>query len=105
MLWLLALGAAGERRRRAVLMVVLAAVVAGAAALGAAEQRRRARTLAVVVASDLPVRAAPYGGASAAATVHAGAALIVGQRYGRWVEVRRPDGVRGWVLAGEIVRL
>jgi len=105
MLWLLALGAAAERRRRAVLMVVLAAVVAGAAALGAAEQRRRARTLAVVVASDLPVRAAPYGGASAAATVHAGAALIVGQRYGRWMEVRRPDGVRGWVLAGEIVRL
>ena len=105
MLWLLALGAAAERRRRAVLMVVLAAVVAGAAALGAAEQRRRARTLAVVVASDLPVRAAPYGGASAAATVHAGAALIVGQRYGRWVEVRRPDGVRGWVLAGEIVQL
>ena len=105
MLWLLALGAAPERRRRAVLMVVLAAVVAGAAALGAAEQRRRARTLAVVIASDVPVRAAPYGGASAASTVHAGAALIVGQRYGRWVEVRRPDGVRGWVLAGEIVQL
>ena len=104
-LWLLALGAAAERRRRGVLMVVLAAVVAGAAALGAAEQRRRGRTLAVVIASDVPVRAAPYGGASAAATVHAGAALIVGQRYGRWVEVRRPDGVRGWVLAGEIVQL
>ena len=104
-LWLLALGAAPERRRRAVLMVVLVAVVAGAAALGAAEQRRRARTLAVVIASDVPVRAAPYGGASAASTVHAGAALIVGQRYGRWVEVRRPDGVRGWVLAGEIVQL
>jgi len=105
LLWLLALGAAPERRRRTVVMVVLGAVVVGAVVLGAAEQRRRARTLAVVVAGDLPVRAAPYGGASAAATVHAGAALIVGQRYGRWIEVRRPDGVRGWVLAGEIVPL
>ncbi|HEV8399800.1 MAG TPA: BatD family protein [Gemmatimonadales bacterium] len=107
LLWLLALGggAAPVRGRRAVLMVVLGAVVAGAAMLGGGEQRRRARTLAVVVANDVPVRAAPYGGASAAAMVHAGAALIVGERYGRWIEVRRPDGVRGWVLAGEIVRL
>ena len=107
LLWLLALGGATApvRGRRAVLMVVLGVVVAGAAVLGGGEQRRRARTLAVVVAGDVPVRAAPYGGASAAATVHAGAALIVGQRYGRWIEVRRPDGVRGWVLAGEIVQL
>jgi len=86
-------------------MGVLGAVALGAAALGGAEWQRRARSVAVVVASEAPVRAAPYGGASAAATVHAGAALIVGRRYGRWVEVRRPDGVRGWVLAGEIVPL
>jgi hypothetical protein len=105
LLWLLALGAGDRTRRRAVLMVALGVVALGAAALGGAEWQRRGRQIAVVVASDAPVRAAPYGGASAAATVHAGAALIVGRRYGRWVEVRRPDGVRGWVLAGEIVPL
>jgi len=27
----------------------------------------------------------------------------VGRRYGRWVEVRRSDGVRGWVLAAQVV--
>jgi hypothetical protein len=104
LLWLVALGA-GRTRRQAVMMVTLGAVAVGAAALGGAERQRRGRSVAVVVASDAPVRAAPYGGASAAATVHAGAALIVGRRYGRWVEVHRPDGVRGWVLAGEIVPL
>jgi hypothetical protein len=103
--WLLALAAGGRTRRQAVTMVALGAVALGAAVLGAAEWQRRERVVAVVVASEAPVRAAPYGGASAAATVHAGAALVVGRRYGRWVEVRRPDGVRGWVLAGEIVPL
>ena len=105
LLWLLALGAAGRTRRQAVLMVALGAVALGAAALGGAEWQRRGRPVAVVVANEVPVRVAPYGGASAAATVHAGAALLAGRRYGRWVEVRRPDGVRGWVLLGEIVPL
>lgn len=105
LLWLLALGGGVGRRRHAVLMVLLGAVALGATALGSTERQRRRRPLAVVVAAEVPVRTAPYGGASAAATVHAGAALLVGRRYGRWVEVRRPDGVRGWVLAGEIVRL
>jgi len=107
LLWLLALGAGGEagRRRRTALMAALAAVALGAAAAGAAEWQRRGRPVAVVVVTEAPVRAAPYGGASAAATVHAGAALLVGRRYGPWFEVRRPDGVRGWLLAGEIVPL
>ena len=94
-----------DRRRRAVLIVGLGAVGVGAGVLGAAEWQRRARPLAVVVAGDVPVRAAPYGGASAAATLHAGAALFVGRRYGRWLEVRRPDGMRGWMLAAEVVQL
>jgi SH3 domain-containing protein/oxygen tolerance protein BatD len=105
LLWLLALTAGAGRRRQAVVMVVLGAVALGATAFGATERRRQERALAVVVAAEVPVRAAPYGGASAAATVHAGAALVLGRRYGRWVEVRRPDGMRGWVLAGEIVPL
>jgi hypothetical protein len=110
LLWLLALGTggvgAGRRdQRRQVVVVVLAAIVLGATAAGVAEWRRRVRPVAVVVAGEAPVRAAPYGGASAAATVHGGAALLVGRRYGRWLEVRRPDGMRGWVLANEVVPL
>jgi hypothetical protein len=105
LLWLLVCGGAWSSRRRTALMAALAAIALGATASGAAERQRRGRPVAVVVATEAPVRAAPYGGASAAATVHAGAALLAGQRYGRWVEVRRPDGLRGWVLAGEIVRL
>ena len=110
LLWLLALGRGGEgtgRRdqRRQGVVVVLTAIVLGASASGVAEWRRRVRPVAVVVAGEAPVRAAPYGGASAAATVHGGAALLVGRRYGRWLEVRRPDGMRGWVLASEVVPL
>jgi hypothetical protein len=105
LLWLLALNAGGGRRRHAVAIVVLGAVALGATAFGITERQRRERSLAVVVAGEVPVRTAPYGSATAAATVRAGAALLVGRRYGRWVEVRRPDGMRGWVLAGEIVPL
>ena len=107
LLWVLALrgGPGGMSRRRAVLMGALGAVGLSAAAFGGAEWQRRGQALAVVVASDAPIRTAPYGGASAATTVHAGAAFILGRRYGRWLEVHRPDGVRGWLLAGEIVPL
>ena len=58
-----------------------------------------------VVADAAPVRAAPYGGASAAATVQAGGALLVGRGYGPWIEVHRSDGIHGWVLGGEITGL
>jgi hypothetical protein len=105
LLWVLALSAGGGTRRQAISMIALGVVALGATVLGGAEWQRRERVVAVVVASEAPVRVAPYGGASAAATVRAGAALVVGRRYGRWVEVSRPDGVRGWVLAGEIVPL
>ena len=86
------------------LLATLAAVACGAGLFGATEWRRRTRPVAVVV-TDAPVRTAPYGGASAAATVRSGGALLVGRRYGPWLEVRRADGVRGWVLATEMVPL
>lgn len=100
-LWLVALG----RRRPRAALALLGAAALGAAAGGAVEWRRHARPVAVVVAEAAPVRAAPYGGASAAATVASGGALLVGKSYGRWRAVRRPDGVRGWVLATELVDL
>ena len=97
-LWLtLALGG----RRRAVI-ALFGAVAIGASLLGAIEWRRRDRPVAVVIADAAPVRAAPYGGASAAATVQGGGALLVDRDYGPWVEVHRSDGIHGWVLGAEI---
>ena len=51
------------------------------------------------------MRVAPYGSASATTTLDAGAALEIAGSYARWLEVRRDDGVRGWVLSDEVVRL
>jgi len=73
--------------------------------LGGLEQRRRDLPVAVVVADGAPIRAAPYGGASATATVPAGEALLVSRDYGSWREVRRQDGIHGWVLNTEIAGL
>ena len=66
---------------------------------------RLTQPLAIIVASGTPVRVAPYGAASPATALQAGAALLVVRHYGAWLEVRRVDGVRGWVLASEVVRL
>ena len=96
-------GPLGGRRR---LVVLLSASVAIAAwILAAVEWQRRERPVAVVILESVPVRAAPYGGASATTSLSAGAALIVGRAYGPWREVRRRDGVHGWVLEGEIAAL
>jgi len=76
-----------------------------AAGLAAREGLRRAQPLAIVLNAATPVRVAPYGGASPASMVEAGAALLVERRYGAWLEVHRADGVRGWVLAAEVSRL
>lgn len=95
--------ALGTRRR--VLLALLAAVVISAAILGAIEWRRRDLPVVVVTADAAPVRTAPYGAASAAATIPAGGALLAGRSYGPWREVHRKDGIHGWVLGEEIAGL
>ena len=102
--WLLLWSAVVARRRRAV-VAALAVVTAGALGLAGRERLRLQRPLAVVIGPGTAVRVAPYGQASAAATVEAGAALLIERRYGDWLAVRRRDGVRGWVLGSEVVRL
>jgi len=101
LLWLTV--AVGGRRR--VVLALFGAVALGASLFGALEWRRRDQGVAIVIADAAPVRTAPYGGASAAATVQAGGALLVGRDYGPWVEVHRKDGIHGWVLGGEIAGL
>jgi BatD DUF11 like domain/Bacterial SH3 domain len=97
--------AAGRPARRPVRVTVVALLTAGAAGFAIREAARRAQPIAVVLQPATSVRVAPYGSASAAATVEAGAALVVVRTYGRWLEVSRSDGVRGWILATEVTRL
>jgi hypothetical protein len=94
---------AGRRRRTILLTLTLFTTVA--AGLTAREGLRRARPVVITVNPATAVRVAPYGSASAAATVAGGAALTVERVYGPWLELRRDDGVRGWVLATEVKRL
>ena len=92
------------RRRRLVSLAALALVVT-AGVLGAAELRRRSLPVAVVVVADAVVRSAPHGAAAPTNHIAGGAALLTGPHYGRWVQVRRADGVAGWVRDVEIVPL
>jgi len=100
-MWIVAAG--GARRRVVLVGVVL--LMGTAVGMAVREALRRGRPLAIVVQPATAVRVAPYGSASAAATVEAGAALLVDRAYGGWLEVHRQDGVRGWVLATEVTRL
>ncbi|HET7790124.1 MAG TPA: BatD family protein [Gemmatimonadales bacterium] len=105
-LWVLAWILALRRGRRWGPAIAFAATLAAAWA-GVAEWRRRAAPVAVIAAPGTPVRVAPYGAASAASSLDAGAAILVENTYaqGRWLEVRRADGIHGWVLAAEVIRL
>jgi hypothetical protein len=101
--WLALWIAAWRRKRLAVLGAALLTVVM--VGLGTAEWRRRARPVAVVVVADASVRSAPHSAAGSTSHVAAGAAVLVGRRYGRWLEVRRPDGLAGWLRDVEVVPL
>jgi len=103
-LWVITWIVAAGGRRRVVLASVVLLTAAGMG-LSVREALRRGRPVAIVVHPATSVRVAPYGSASAAATVEAGAALLVDRAFGGWLEVHRQDGVRGWVLATEVTRL
>jgi len=78
-----------------------------AAVLGAFEQRHDDRQLVVIASPRTPVHAAPYGPSSASLVLEPGAAAEVVDTFagGRWLRIRRGDGVNGWVLASQVVRL
>ena len=101
--WVAMWSAVAARRRRTVVLG-LSLVTVAAAGLASREGLRRTQPLAIVLNAATPVRVAPYGGASPASMVEAGAALLVERRYGAWLGVIRADGVRGWVLAAEVSR-
>src|SRR2546430_913013 len=82
--------AVAARRRRTVILG-LSLVTVAAAGLAAREVLPRAEPLAIVLNAATPVRVAPYGGASPASLVEAGAALLVDRRYGPWLGGHRAD--------------
>jgi hypothetical protein len=75
--------------------------------LGGFEQRRDDRPLVVIASPRTPVRAAPYGPSSASLVLEPGAAAELVDTFagGRWLRIHRGDGVNGWVLASQVVRL
>lgn len=101
--WVLWWGTILLGRRRLSLWIGVAGIAI--VAFGSYEWWRLSRPVVVVVEGPAPVRSAPFGGASAASSLPAGAAGLVVQTYGGWVEVSRPDGVRGWILQSEVMRL
>ncbi len=103
--WIACWGVLLLTHRRAV-AAVFGVVAIAAAAGGQVERHRRARPVAVIVSPATPVRAAPYGTASASIVLAPGVAVIVEDDFngGQWLRIRRPDGVNGWVLAGQVAR-
>jgi oxygen tolerance protein BatD len=101
--WICFWVAVATRRERGVLLT-LALLSAAPAVLALREHMRRTVPLAVVVNPGTSVRVAPFGGASLASTLGAGATLLIERRYAGWVEVRRSDGVHGWVEATDVIR-
>ena len=101
--WVLWWGTILLRRRRLSFWLGLATLAI--AGFGSSEWLRLSRPVVVVVQGPAAVRSAPFGEASAASSLPMGAAGLVVQTYGGWVEVSRPDGVRGWILESEVMRL
>jgi hypothetical protein len=65
---------------------------------GVVESNLVARTLAVVT-GPTGVLLAPYGAAGATADLRAGSVVVIGERYGDFVQVRSAEGVSGWVVS------
>jgi hypothetical protein len=94
-----------RRRGRVGVSALLGVLFLAAAVPGWMEWRRRARPVAVVLQAGTALRAAPYGSAAALGSLDAGSAIFVARTYGAWLEVRREDGVHGWMLGSELARL
>jgi hypothetical protein len=102
-LWLVVwlVWAARARVRWSALLVTLALVVAG---YGLAVRQRYARPVALVMNSQTPLRAAPYGPAPAEFQLEEGAPVRIEREKGAWVLVTEGTE-RGWLLRAEVVRL
>lgn len=91
-------GPRGAWHRRALAVSAVLATVLLGAAFAASLDGRLGRA-AVVLAPAAPLRDAPDPAAEASLDVHEGAVVDVVRDEGAWIEVRLPDGTRGWLPA------
>jgi hypothetical protein len=71
---------------------------------GVVESNIASRSLGVVT-EPTGVRVAPYEAAGATADLRAGSVVVIGARYGDFLQVRGADGVSGWVVSGALRRV
>ncbi len=91
------------RRWRPVAVGALVAAIV-AAGYGGWALRRYRLPVAVTLASETPLREAPYGSASAPRRLGEGTAVLIEAARPGWYLVVYA-GARGWVLRGEVLRL
>jgi tetratricopeptide (TPR) repeat protein len=86
------------------LLAVLCFTLAGA---GGASLRAKAkdRDRAVVVVPSVEVRSAPDEGSTLQFELHEGTTLWIRERRGRWVRVRLPGELDGWLPADAVERI
>jgi hypothetical protein len=93
----LAVAIARERRSPLARRLAVGSGVAFVLSMGGVvESSLASRTLAVVTEAT-GVLVAPYDAAGATADLHPGTVVVIGSRYGGFVEVRGPEDARGWV--------
>ena len=80
--------------------LVLGSGVALVLSLAGVEESNLASRARAVVMAPAGARVAPYEASGATADLQGGTVVVVVGRYGEFVEVRGPDGVRGWVTSG-----
>ncbi len=82
-------------------LALSAGVLFALGAVGVVESTISTRALRVV-SSATGVLVAPYDGAGATADLPPGVVVAAGSRYGEFIQVRGPDGTRGWVAASSL---
>jgi tetratricopeptide (TPR) repeat protein len=101
--WLLGSLLLPWRRWRPIAVGAVLAALA-AAGYGVWTLRRYHAPVAVTLATETPLRDAPYGSAAATRRVGEGTAVLIQAARPGWYLVSFA-GVRGWVLRGEVLRL
>jgi len=86
------------RRRWVVMLLASATMLIGAAGVQWWQDRARG-----IVLADLPLRVSPHERAPAVAPGPAGTAVWLGASRGRWVLVRAPQEVEGWLPRDAVV--
>ena len=96
----LAVAIVRTRGRRLARPIALGSLIAFVLSTGGVVESNLASRALAVVRVPTGFLVAPYDGAGATADLHPGTVVVVGERYGDFVQVRGSDGVRGWVPSG-----